>query len=109
MNGKGRNACEFRHQNAPVGRPGQSSCSILLACNFIKTIQMEDERRDGEVEEVHEEVQEQASNLRVLKIEDNRVLTGRTHQETVIRKDNSNHHSVLVEKQQPVISHQVHF
>lgn len=49
----------------------------------------------------HHDVQQQASNLRVLKIEDR--LVSRGHQETVIRKDNSNLHSVNVEKQATVL------
>ncbi|CAH1402356.1 unnamed protein product [Nezara viridula] len=49
----------------------------------------------------HHDVQQQASNLRVLKIEDR--LVSRGHQETVIRKDNSNLHAVNVEKQATVL------
>lgn len=67
-----------------------------------------DESRDSlsaqtRQQQEQQEIQQQASNLRVLKIEDCRGLVARTHQETVIRKDNSNHHSVLVDKQQTIV------
>lgn len=58
--------------------------------------------RQQQQAEEQQEIQQQASHLRVLKIEDQRMVS-RSHQETVIRKDNSNHHSVLVEKQQSVL------
>ncbi|XP_024086478.1 putative transcription factor capicua isoform X2 [Cimex lectularius] len=53
-----------------------------------------------------QDVQQQVSNLRILKIDDRLIQRPPHHQESVIRKDNSTHHSVLVEKPLTVL-HQV--
>ncbi|CAB0020378.1 unnamed protein product [Nesidiocoris tenuis] len=53
-----------------------------------------------------QELQQQVSNMRILKIaDDNRVQRVQPSHESVIRKDNSTHHSVVIEK--PTVLHQV--
>lgn len=52
-----------------------------------------------------QELQQQVSNMRILKIaDDNRVQRVQPSHESVIRKDNSTHHSVVIEK--PTVLHQ---
>ncbi|KAF6205666.1 hypothetical protein GE061_019839 [Apolygus lucorum] len=102
-------AWKVESPSPPPSQPPVHSHGYILQQALTTPEQMhvvEDKPEPLRIQQELPEIQQQvSSSMRVLKIAEDRIQRIPSNQESVIRKDNSTHHSVVVEK--PTVLHQV--